>query len=151
MTENILVAIIGVCGVVVGVILSYVASLFTDRKAFKRAKTLFLFEKQVEVYPKALVYIKTFATLSVWMNLQLKSPPSSELVNDDVRRFRELESQQHEEFFYTFWSVAPKRVRNEFQTLKQEISSIVKSESMPAEKVAGYAYERLSEILNISN
>jgi hypothetical protein len=146
--KEIQVALIGIIGVILGTVISVIASAVIEKRAHNRAKSLFIFQKQIEVYPLALEYIVVYTQLELCQH-QVSQNSSDQSCKDLLKTLIEREGDLHRRFFNTFWAIAPKRVRNGFESLKLEIVKHIKDKSMSAEKIQGYSYAKLSDILNI--
>jgi hypothetical protein len=143
------VALIGIIGVVIGTVISVIASAVTEKRAHKRAKSLYVFQKQIEVYPLALEHIKIYVQLQLCLH-QASQTGSDQSYTDRLNTLVESESNLHSQFFNTFWAVAPKRVREGFESLREEISQLINDNIKPPDEILSCSYKKLSDLLKIN-
>ncbi|MDR2559527.1 MAG: hypothetical protein LBC86_08320 [Oscillospiraceae bacterium] len=109
--------------VFVGAFLTFIATLILDYKTQKRERERFLWEKRINSYTKALQYI----ILQTRINEIEKTIRDSAIVISSLNETRHNlineEEKLYKEFYYEFSLVAPLKVYEEFNKLREEIES----------------------------
>lgn len=131
---TILSAAIAVAGVIIGVVLTFCTQLILDRIQKKRELKKMIYEKQMDIYPKALQYIMLYAKLQNRINLHDTS--------DEVLQMMEQEKSEFENFYFIFSLITQQSKLKQFNDLRDRIQ---KENLTPS-----VAYENLQELLSFN-
>ncbi len=131
---TILSAAIAVAGVIIGAVLTFCTQLILDRIQKKRELKKMIYEKQMDIYPKALQYIMLYAKLQNRINLHDTS--------DEVLQMMEQEKSEFENFYFIFSLITQQSKLKQFNDLRDRIQ---KENLTPS-----VAYENLQELLSFN-
>lgn len=132
---TILSATIAVAGVIIGAVLTFCTQLILDHIQKKRELKKMIYEKQMDIYPKALQYIMLYAKLQNRINLHD--------TGDEVSQMMEQEKREFENFYFIFSLITQSSKLKQFNDLRTRIQ---KENLTPSD-----AYKNLQELLSFKD
>lgn len=106
-------SLIAVGGVIVGALFAFVSQIILNSIERKRELEKITYEKQMDIYPKALQYIMLFAEIQNRMRFRDNS--------EELERLKEQEKNEFNDFYYIFTLITPDSKIKRFNQLKDDI------------------------------
>lgn len=113
-------SLIAVGGVVIGALFAFVSQIILNGIEQKRELKRMTYEKQMDIYPKALQYVMLFSEIQNRIRARDRS--------DELKRLKEQENNEFNNFYYIFLLITPD---SKIKLFDQLIDDITKKEMSP--------------------
>lgn len=123
MATEILCALIGIFGVVIGAVISFCLQLLLTKKQYKQQIKFEHFKLKQELFPKIIKYISILAKLENTTNFEEK------------RKILNIENKEYNDFYFSLSLIATEDLLQQFNELRNKIQNEKLSQSQAVQEI----------------